>query len=69
MAALGLAPGVFAALGLARFVEAMLYRVGPRDPVTLGVALTAALAIVVLAATPPALRSARADCITELRRD
>lgn len=69
MAALGLALGVIAALGLARFVEAMLYRVGPRDPATLAVALTAALAIVVLAATPPALRSARADCIAELRRD
>jgi hypothetical protein len=58
MALAGLAVGVMAAGWLAHFLEGMLFKVGPRDPSTLGMATAALAVIVFLAATPPALRSA-----------
>jgi predicted permease len=69
MTAAGLCLGAIIAAGLSRFVEAMLFRVRPHDPATLAIALLGTAAIVVLASTPAALRSARRDAASELRRE
>ena len=69
MALVGLAVGAVAAAWLAQFLEAMLFKVGPRDPSTLGMAAAGLAVIVFLAATPPAWRSATVDPAKELRRE
>ncbi len=69
MAAAGLALGVIVAVGLSRFVQAMLFHVRPHDPSTLTAAVVGTLTLVILASTPAALRSARTDAARELRRE
>jgi putative ABC transport system permease protein len=68
-AAAGLLLGAAASLWLARLLQALLYGVGPHDPgALLGSALTL-LAIAILAAAAPAVRSALTDPAKVLRRE
>jgi predicted permease len=69
LAALGLGVGLAAAWAGARAIEAMLFQVSSRDPMTLG-AVTAVLAgLVVVGALGPAMRAARVDPMTALRAE
>ncbi|HEX5883942.1 MAG TPA: ABC transporter permease [Pyrinomonadaceae bacterium] len=64
----GAAIGVFASLGLTRFIENMLFGVTPTDPLTF-VAIVALLGLVaLLACLIPAQRAMRVDPIVVLRR-
>jgi predicted permease len=69
MAVGGLAFGAIAGVWLSRFVEAMLFKVGPHDPATLGFSAAGLVAVVLVAATPPALRSGMVNAAAELRRE
>ncbi|MBL8175464.1 MAG: ABC transporter permease [Bryobacterales bacterium] len=69
MAAGGLCLGVIVAAGLSRFLEAMLFKVRPHDPTTIAVAVLGTATLVILASTPAALRSAKTDAASELRRE
>ena len=65
--AAGLALGLAGSLWAARLVEALLFHLEPRDPVTFGVAAAVLVAVGVLAAWLPAHRAARLDPVTVLR--
>ena len=65
--AAGLALGLAGSLWAARFVEALLFQLEPRDPVTFGGAAAVLVAVGVLAAWLPAHRAARLDPVTVLR--
>ncbi len=63
----GVALGVAGSFWAARFVEALLFRLEPRDPLTFAGAAAALVAVGVLAAWLPARRAARLDPATVLR--
>ena len=65
--AAGLALGLAGSLWAARLVEALLFHLEPRDPVTFGGAAAVLVAVGVLAAWLPAHRAARLDPVTVLR--
>ena len=65
--AVGLAVGLAGSLWAARFVEALLFHLEPRDPVTFAGAAAVLVAVGVLAAWMPARRAARLDPATVLR--
>ena len=65
--AAGLVLGLAGSLWAARFVEALLFQLAPRDPVTFGGAAAVLVAVGVLAAWLPAHRAARLDPVTVLR--
>jgi putative ABC transport system permease protein len=65
--AAGLALGVAGSLWAARLVEALLFHLEPRDPVTFGGAAAVLVAVGVLAAWLPAHRAARLDPVAVLR--
>jgi putative ABC transport system permease protein len=64
-AAIGLA-GAFALTGL---LKSMLFRVGPRDPLTFVVVTAILTAIALTAAYLPARKAARLDPVEALRAD
>jgi len=66
---LGVAIGIGSALWLTRLLKSMLVGVGAGDPATLLLAALALLGVSVLAATGPALRSARVDPMVSLRHE
>ena len=67
LTAMGIALGISLALGLTRVMSALLFGVGPADPMTY-VAVSSALAAVALLATYlPARRAARVDPLVALR--
>jgi ABC-type antimicrobial peptide transport system permease subunit len=67
VAAVGLAAGVAASLGLARLIRGMLYEIGPGDPWTFA-GVCAILAVAVWAACwIPARRAAAVDPMVALR--
>jgi putative ABC transport system permease protein len=66
---LGLAIGVMGALGLTRFLQAMLYGVTPRDPVTLLLAIVFFTAVAALACWIPARRASQVDPLVALRHE
>jgi hypothetical protein len=59
--AAGLALGAAGSLWAARFVEALLFQLAPRDPATFGGAAIVLVAVGVMAAWLPAYRAARLD--------
>ncbi|HXW04376.1 MAG TPA: ABC transporter permease [Vicinamibacterales bacterium] len=68
-ALLGLAGGVVAALGAARFIESLLFGVSALDPATLATAVITLLTVAAVAAWIPARRASRLDPLEALRRD
>jgi ABC-type antimicrobial peptide transport system permease subunit len=64
-ASIGLAAAFFAA----RVVSSLLYRVSPADPVALLAAITAVVAVALLAAHVPARRAIRFDPMAVLRKE
>jgi ABC-type antimicrobial peptide transport system permease subunit len=67
--ALGVASGLGAALATTRWVESLLFGLGPNDPLTIGLTALALSAVAVVAAYLPARRAARVDPLVALRRD
>jgi len=67
VAALGLGLGLTAALMLTRLMVSLLFGVKPRDPLTLGVAATILIFIVLAACYIPARRATRVDPMLSLR--
>jgi putative ABC transport system permease protein len=67
LAAAGLAIGIAAALGLARFLGTLLYQVEPADPVTFAGAAAGLTAIALAATYVPARRASRIDPMAALR--
>jgi len=67
--AAGLALGLAGSLWAARFVEALLFRLEPRDPSTFAGSAAVLVALGVLAAWIPARRAARVDPVAALRTD
>ena len=69
LAAIGIGIGLAGALGVTRFMRAMLYGVSPFDPVSF-IAVSAVLTVIVfLASYVPARRAARVDPIEALRAE
>ena len=69
MAAAGVAIGVLLALWGGKSLSAMLFGVGPRDPLVLGAASVFLLAVAFAAALAPALRAMRIDPAIAMRAD
>ena len=69
MAAVGVAIGVLLALWGGKSLSAMLFGVGPRDPLVLGAASVFLLAVALAAALAPALRAMRIDPTIAMRAD
>jgi ABC-type antimicrobial peptide transport system permease subunit len=65
--AAGLALGLAGSLWAARFLEALLFQLAPRDPATFAGAAAVLVAVGVVAAWLPAHRAARLDPVTVLR--
>jgi len=67
--AIGVVAGLAGALALSRYLSALLFNVGTRDPLTFAT-VAALLAIVALAATAlPAIRAVRVDPMLALRSE
>lgn len=69
LVALGLAIGLPAALGCARFVASQLYKVEPGDPWSMGGAAAMLLATALAASFLPARRAALLDPLIALREE
>ena len=67
LALLGIAVGLVGAWGLARFLDAVLYGVGPADPATFATVVAVLLLTAVGASWLPARRAARLDPVETLR--
>jgi ABC-type antimicrobial peptide transport system permease subunit len=67
--AIGLASGLAAALAFGRVVESLLYRISPRDPVTLIVIAALLLLVSVVACWVPARRATKVDPLIALRSE
>jgi putative ABC transport system permease protein len=67
--AAGLALGLAGSLWAARFLEALLFHLEPRDPATFGGAAAVLVAVAVVAAWVPAYRAARIDPVAALRTE
>jgi putative ABC transport system permease protein len=69
LAALGIAVGTIAALGLTRAIADMLYGVSPTDPVTFAAVAGFLFAVVLLACLVPAYRATRVDPLVSMRAE
>jgi ABC-type antimicrobial peptide transport system permease subunit len=67
--ALGLAIGLAGTFALSQFLEALLFRVQPRDPLTLAAAAIVILVISPFAIYVPLRRATAVDCTVALRED
>jgi putative ABC transport system permease protein len=66
---IGVAAGVFAAIGVLRFLGALLYEVKAADPYVLGGASLLLVAVALTASYLPARRATRIDSVSALRGD
>jgi predicted permease len=69
LAGIGIVIGVFAAIGLTRYLENMLYGLKPFDPVTYSAAVLVMLAVALTAGWLPARRASRLDPMVALRHE
>jgi len=69
LVALGSIVGAAGAIGLARFVESLMFGLAPRDPLTLAGSIVLLLGIGLVAGYLPARRAARIDPIVALRSE
>ena len=69
LAVVGLAVGLFGAFALTRSLRALLFGVGPNDPVTIAVATGLLLAAALAACLVPAVRAIRVDPSQAFRSD
>ena len=69
LAAAGVVIGIVAAVGLTRYVTAMLYGLKPYDPVTIAGAVLVMLGVALFAAWWPARRASRLDPMAALRHE
>jgi putative ABC transport system permease protein len=69
LAAAGVALGALGCVALRRVLAAMLFGIGPSDPVTIAAAAGVLLLVAVAAAVFPALRAMRTDPMTALREE
>jgi ABC-type antimicrobial peptide transport system permease subunit len=69
LAMIGVAIGAAAAAALGRFVQAILFGVTPVDPIAIGGAVTAMLAMALLAGWLPARRASRLEPMAALRHE
>jgi putative ABC transport system permease protein len=69
MAVAGVAIGVLLALWSGKTLSSMLFGVGPRDPLVLGMVSVFLIAVALAAALAPALRAARIDPTIAIRGD
>jgi len=67
--AVGVALGLALALAAGKLIAALLYGIGPSDPLVLGLVAATLLAVAALAAVVPAWRAARVDPLTALRAE
>jgi putative ABC transport system permease protein len=65
----GLIAGLGASMVLGRFLESLLFHVNTRDPVALGLAVTAVLVAAPLAVWVPLRRATRVECTEALRQE
>jgi predicted permease len=65
----GVTIGLLLALAGGRFVSSLLFGLTPYDPVAIGIAATAMIAVALLAGYLPALRATRIDPLVALRRE
>jgi ABC-type lipoprotein release transport system permease subunit len=66
---IGLAAGLLASAWASRFVEALLFRLEPRDPATLMGAVAMLVTVAGLASWLPARRASRMDPTSVLREE
>jgi ABC-type antimicrobial peptide transport system permease subunit len=69
IAAIGATIGAAVALALSRYIRAMLFGITPADPLTIGAAVVAMMAVALLAGWVPAWKASRLDPMTALRHD
>ncbi len=69
LAMAGIAVGLLGSLGLSRLLSSQLYGVTPTDPVTLASVTILLFLVATIATFLPALRAARLDPLTSLRRE
>jgi hypothetical protein len=67
--AIGLCAGMAGSLALARFIEALLFHVAPRDPLALAGAPAAILAAALAGIFIPVRRATRVDSTVALREE
>ena len=66
---IGIAVGLIAALGGSRWIQSLLYRVSPRDPLVFAATTIFLLSVALLACWLPARRAARLSPLEALRSD
>jgi putative ABC transport system permease protein len=69
LAALGGVAGVIGALALSRFIQSLLFGVGPSDPLTFAAVAVLLTLVALVAAAIPARRAARVNPIVALRSE
>jgi putative ABC transport system permease protein len=65
----GVLVGICAALALTRFMQSLLYGVGPRDPITITSVALVLTSVALLACLGPALRASRTNPVIALRHE
>jgi putative ABC transport system permease protein len=65
---IGVVIGLGAALGSARYISSLLYKLSPTDPTTISMAALVMLVVAALASYLPARRASRVDPMVALRR-